>query len=438
MNGVRLATLLTMIFAVACASPTNGAGGGGGGSGGGAGSMGGGTGALGGGTAGEMGGGTAGGAGDGTAGGSAADAGFVGQIIQNMTLRDKVREVLIGTITPNQPYTGTGILFGAQMAEIADGGDPEFAQSSASFGGHVIHTLRSADQEGGAVDRFKHAGYPAMPSPATLATMGTAQIQQIARDQADHAYALNIRMIYAPVLDPQTSDMGPASIYSEWVIGKSYSTYDPTIENSRRYSADPAVVQQTATTYLQAFKQRTAEIQTQIRMQTGDPNARFDVLIVGKHFPGEWHPVDSDDADIKEMATLDGLHQHAAIYLTLAQQGLVDLVMVSNNEYIASAPGPAIDNPDVVSWATAVMPTTTDDTALDRRQQAGDSIPDLAVQAFDAGNTFIMVCDDAQIRTNVENALYDHLQAHPELVPKLESNVGRVLQLKDQVGLITH
>jgi beta-glucosidase-like glycosyl hydrolase/peptidoglycan hydrolase-like protein with peptidoglycan-binding domain len=371
---------------------------------------------------------------------SAIPASFTTDMVKNMTPEDKVREVMIGTVSSGQPYTGGGILFGDHMKAMKAGETPSFAQSSKTFGGYKTSELNSADQEGGVVDRFKQAGFNPMPSPSDLAKMSPDQIRQVARQQADHAAALNVRMIYAPVLDTQSSSKGDPSLYSEWKPGASYEGYDSgsRMENSRRYGSDLGTVEKTATTYLEAFKQRTHEIQDELRRKTGNPDAKFDVLVVAKHFPGESHPVDSDDAHIRETGSLDNLRARAQVFQNLKQKGLIDAVMVSNNEYTALGRGPGIGNPNLVGWAKSMgLPTTTDDTALPRRIKAGESIPQGAINAFNAGNTFIMVCDKGQVRTNVERALVDHVKRNPDAMRSLDERVATVLRLKQQAGLIT-
>ena len=359
-------------------------------------------------------------------------------MLGKMSTQDKVREVLIGEVDSSQPYTGSGIYFGDHMKALKNGEQPSFAQASKQFGAYTTSELNSADQEGGAIDRFKQAGYAPMPAAEDIAKMSPAEIRQLARDQADHARALNVRMIYAPVLDHQSTDKGDPALFSNWDGKKNLDAYDPRKENSRRYGADSATIERTATLYLEAFKGRTREIQDEIRQQTGDPKAKFDVLVVAKHFPGESHPVDSDDAQIHETRSEADLRASADVFAHLKQKGLIDAVMISNNVYDALGEGAGITNKKLVGWATDMgLPTTTDDTALPRRIKAGDDIGKLAVDAFDAGNTFIMVCDGGKIRQQVENALVQHVEDHPELKPLLDRRVAQILQMKNQAGLIS-
>lgn len=368
---------------------------------------------------------------------AAVPASFATDMLKHMTVQDKVRELLIGETDQSQPYTGSGILFGDHMKQLKEGARPQFAQPSKQFGPYTTATLISADQEGGAIDRFKQAGYPAMPAPADLAKMTPAQIREVARAQADRAYALNIRMIYAPVLDLQSAEKGDPSLYRGWDKRKNFESYSPDRENSRRYSSDPAVVERTAGIYLEALKGRTQEIQAELRTKTGNPDARFDVTVVAKHFPGESHPVDSDDTFIKENASAEQLKQRAAMFERLGKKGLIDAVMISNNEFPALGGGPGITNAELVGWARKMgLPTTTDDTALPRRLQANEDIAKLAVQAFDAGNTFIMVCNGGKVRKQVEAALVAHLEAHPELMKQADQRVATILQLKRKAGLV--
>src|SRR5581483_1489822 len=153
---------------------------------------------------------------------------------------------------------------------------------------------------------------------------------------------------------------------------------------------------------------------------------------------GESHPVDSDDAFIKETGSEAELRERADVFAHLKHKGLIDGVMVSNNEYTALGEGPGITNKTLVGWATQMgLPTMTDDTALPRRIKAGDDIAKLAVDAFDAGNTFVMVCDGGKIRTGVERALVQHIEEHPELKAQLDKRVAQILQLKNQARLIS-
>ncbi|HET6965063.1 MAG TPA: glycoside hydrolase family 3 N-terminal domain-containing protein [Acidimicrobiales bacterium] len=216
------------------------------------------------------------------------------------------------------------------------------------------------DQEGGGVQRLG-SDVVSIPWPRQMvATMTTAQVQQLAERLARQMAALGVGVDLAPVLD---LDGGP-----------SLSSSDP--DGPRSFSTDPSV----AASYGLAFASG---------LRAGG------VLAVAKHFPGLGESTGNTDYGPASTRPLSDLERAGLIPFQRAVAGGVGAVMVAN----AGVPGltsqPASVSAPVVTgllrkrlgFTGLVM---TDSLSAGAIRAAGYSVESAAAASIEAGSDMIL------------------------------------------------
>jgi beta-N-acetylhexosaminidase len=260
--------------------------------------------------------------------------------------------------------------------------------------------LVAVDLEGGELNRFKAVRtLSAFPSARDMGEEGGWEAEAWGRRAGLDLKALGINVSLGPVLD--LADRGFMS------------------ETGRSLGTDPVRVARLARSFARGL-------------------SSAGVLPIGKHYPG-YGPVagSSDKALLLVDRSAQEIARHQAAFVAAGE----DLagVMLANVAFSAYGSVPAILSPELVARAhLSGFLTVTDDLAVSSlRQATGGDVAELWRRAFLAGNDVLLTTAPAAWLDlpDPRRVLAELVRARPELEPRLDESVRRILRAKLRAGL---
>jgi beta-N-acetylhexosaminidase len=163
------------------------------------------------------------------------------------------------------------------------------------------------------------------------------------------------------------------------------------------------------------------------------------VLAIGKHYPGYCPAAGSSDrALLRVDRSAQEIARHQAAFVS-AGDALVG-VMLANVAFTAYGGVPAILSPALVARAhLSGFLTVTDDLAVPSLLEVtGGDADELWRRAFLAGNDLLLTTAPCAWpgQPDPRAVLVALVEAHPELRPRLDESVRRVLEVKARAGLL--
>jgi beta-N-acetylhexosaminidase len=261
--------------------------------------------------------------------------------------------------------------------------------------------LVTVDLEGGDLNRFRAVPtMAAFPTAREMGAEGRWEAEAWGRRAGLDLAALGVNVSLGPVLD--LADRGFMA------------------ETGRSLGTDPVQVARLARAFARGL-------------------ASAGVLPVGKHYPG-YGPVEGSsdrtllvvDRDPQEIA------RHQAAFV--AASDVLCGVMMANVGFEAYGAVPAILSPELVARAhLSGFLTVTDDLAVPNLQAATGGDPaELWRRAFLAGNDLLLSTTPLGWpgTPDPRRVLADLVRSRPELLPRLDESVRRVLVLKARANLL--
>lgn len=329
-----------------------------------------------------------------------ADDDLSARILADLTLEEKVAQIVMSypPLDLEAPVTVGSVIFVGSLLRSADGvkNRIQSLQKRAR-----IPLIVSVDMEGGKLNRLKFVkALRGVPSGRDLGLSGEKEARAWGRKVGSGMKSLGFNCNLGPVLD--LADAGLM------------------FETGRSMGADPATVARTAKAYAEGL---WAE----------------GVAPVGKHFPG-YGPLDKNSDHALVVTDRPGaeiLKQASAFNLAGSSLAGVMLANVGFTEYGSV---PAILSPELVSLAhKGGWLTLTDDLAIKTLSEAtaGDQ-EEVVRKAFLAGNDVLLTTAPFgwDKGLDVHTVVVALLKSKPELLPRLEESVLRVLRLKEKLGLL--
>jgi beta-N-acetylhexosaminidase len=264
-----------------------------------------------------------------------------------------------------------------------------------------VPLLVAVDLEGGALNRFKGLRtLSAFPSARDMGEEGNWEAEAWGRRAGLDLRALGVNVSLGPVLD--LADRGFMA------------------DTGRSLGTDAVRVARLARAFARGL-------------------GSAGVLPIGKHYPG-YGPVEgsSDNALLLVERTAQEIARHQAAFVAAAD----DLagVMLANVAFTAYGGVPAILSPELVARAhLSGFLTVTDDLAVPSLLAAtGGSQEELWRRAFLAGNDLLLTTAPVAWldQPDPRRVLADLVRARPELGPRLDESVRRVLAAKARAGLL--
>ena len=163
------------------------------------------------------------------------------------------------------------------------------------------------------------------------------------------------------------------------------------------------------------------------------------ILAIGKHYPG-YGPAEgsSDKALLHVDRSAQEIARQQAAFVAAGQE--LAGVMLANVAYRAYGDVPAILSPGLVARAhLSGFLTVTDDLAVPSLLEAtGGDAAELWRLAFLAGNDLLLTTAPCQWpgQPDPRVVLVELLLARPDLMPRLDESVARVLAAKARAGLL--
>jgi beta-N-acetylhexosaminidase len=261
--------------------------------------------------------------------------------------------------------------------------------------------LVTVDLEGGDLNRFRAVPtLAAFPSAREMGGEGRWEAEAWGRRAGLDLAALGVNVSLGPVLD--LADRGFMA------------------ETGRSLGTDPVQVARLARAFARGL-------------------ASAGVLPVGKHYPG-YGPVEgsSDKALLVIGRDAQEIARHQAAFV--AASDVLCGVMMANVGFEAYGAVPAILSPELVARAhLSGFLTVTDDLAVPSLQAVtGGDAAELWRRAFRAGNDLLLSTTPLGWpgTPDPRQVLSDLVRNRPELLPRLDESVRRVLQLKARGNLL--
>jgi beta-N-acetylhexosaminidase len=163
------------------------------------------------------------------------------------------------------------------------------------------------------------------------------------------------------------------------------------------------------------------------------------VLAIGKHYPG-YGPAQgsSDQALLHVDRSPQEIARHQAAFVSASD--VLAGVMLANVAFTAYGDVPAIASPELVARAhLSGFLTVTDDLAVPSLlESTGGDAAELWRRAFLAGNDLLLTTAPCEWPgyPDPRTVLLELLRARPELRPRLDESLRRVLTAKERIGLI--
>ncbi|WP_141777690.1 glycoside hydrolase family 3 N-terminal domain-containing protein [Phycicoccus sp. SLBN-51] len=271
-----------------------------------------------------------------------------------------------------------------------------------------VGLLVAADQEGGQVQQLKGAGFSAIPSARTQATLGTTALTQDVRTWSRELTRAGVNINLAPVSDTVPTTLGAGNA----PIGRYRRDFVP---------GDP----QANGRYAAAFVRGT--------LAAG-------VAPTVKHFPGLGRV--TGNTDVTTSGTTDWTTSATDPYLEPFRDGIragAPLVMVSSARY------PRIDAENRAMFSKAVVTdllrgrlgfdgvVITDDVGA-AKAVAAVPVGERATRFIAAGGDIVLTANAGQAPT-MRAAIQARMKASPAFVRQVDASVERVLALKVRLGL---
>ncbi len=161
------------------------------------------------------------------------------------------------------------------------------------------------------------------------------------------------------------------------------------------------------------------------------------ILAIGKHYPG-YGPArgSSDKALLHVDRSPQEIARHQAAFVAASDE--LAGVMLANVAFTAYGDVPAILSPELVARAhLAGFLTVTDDLAVPSLLEAtGGDAAELWRRAFLAGNDLLLTTAPCEWPGSPDPraVLADLVRSRPELRPRLDESVRRVLSAKERAG----
>nr|WP_281358903.1 glycoside hydrolase family 3 N-terminal domain-containing protein [Flexivirga aerilata] len=278
--------------------------------------------------------------------------------------------------------------------------------TSAATGG--VPLLIAADQEGGAVQQLKGAGFTRLVSARDQGTMPAAQRESYAATIGAQLRSAGVNVNLAPVADTVPASIGTAN--------------QPIGRYGREYGNDPSVVGTAVTDVVQGL-------------------GRANVAATVKHFPGIGRI--TGNTDITSSGISDAVMSANDPYLQAFSAGIkagADLVMMSSARY------PKLDQANQAPFSSAIIDgllrgklgwqgvVVTDD--MNAVAVAGTPPGERAVRFVAAGGDIVLTGRPADTRAMI-SALTARGASDKAFAQKLQAAEQRVLALKERMGLLT-
>lgn len=273
-----------------------------------------------------------------------------------------------------------------------------------------VRLLVAADQEGGQVQQLKGAGFTDLPSALTLGSGPASRVTGTGQTIGRELAAAGVNVDLAPVADTVPTSLGRGN----GPIGR----YD------RQFGSDPAAVASSVSAFVAGLR-------------SGG------VVATVKHFPGLGRITANTDTSSTGAGTTDATTTATDAYLQPFRDGIragAQLVMVSSATYTRIDPTQqAVFSPKVVSGVLRGSlgyrgVVITDDVGV---AKAVSAVPpgERATRFVDAGGDIVLTASIATA-PQMAQALAARYAADPAFAAKVEASVGRVLALKQQLGLL--
>ncbi len=259
----------------------------------------------------------------------------------------------------------------------------------------------AADVEGGRLNRLKFMqGLEKMPSAGELGGMDAAAAQEWGRRIGTGMAELGLNCNLAPVLD---------------VAGKGMM-----YEAGRTFGNDPDHVARIGAAYAKGL-------------------GEAGVMAVGKHYPGYGElDENSDHALVIANRSADKVAWHSDAFVQVGDAMIG--VMMANVGYSSYGGVPAILSGELVSMAhDRGWLTVTDDLAIEPlADSVGGKPEDVVRRAFLAGNDILLTTAplDWEYALDYLGVLKALVEEQPDLLPRVDESVRRILRAKQKAGLL--
>jgi len=260
--------------------------------------------------------------------------------------------------------------------------------------------LVAVDLEGGDLNRLKGLRtLSAFPSAREMGEEGNWEAEAWGRRAGLDLYALGVNMSLGPVLDLASTGF--------------------MAETGRSLGDDAVRVARLARAFSRGL-------------------ASAGVLAIGKHYPGYGPAAGSSDRALQhDRRSAQEIARHQAAFV--AAGDVLAGVMLANVAFSAYGDVPAILSPELVARAhLAGFLTVTDDLAVPSLLEATGGDPaELWRRAFLAGNDLLLTTAPCEWPGSPDPrvVLAELVRARPELGPRLDESVRRVLRAKARAGL---
>ncbi|WP_427383750.1 glycoside hydrolase family 3 N-terminal domain-containing protein [Janibacter sp. G56] len=266
----------------------------------------------------------------------------------------------------------------------------------------------AADQEGGEIQQLRGAGFPAMPSGVEQGQMDPAALTTAATGWAKTLAGAGVNVNLAPVADVVPTSIGTAN--------------EPIGKWGRQYGSTPEAAATSSDAYIRG-------------MLAGK------VAPTVKHFPGIGRI--TGNTDLTASGVNDTVMTRDDAYLKPFASGIkagASFVMVGSATY------PRIDAKNPAVFSSAIVDgmlrkdlgyegvVITDDVGVAKAVSATPPA-DRAVRFVEAGGDIVLTADPGTTEA-MTGGLIARAKADEAFSAKVEASVGRVLTLKEKMGLL--
>jgi beta-N-acetylhexosaminidase len=323
----------------------------------------------------------------------------VERLLARLTLEEKVAQLVVAFAPPGDGPIRQGgvILLGKALR------DPSTlrARVDALQARSRVPLLVAVDLEGGDLNRLKGLRtLSAFPSAREMGVEGGWEAEAWGRRAGLDLASLGVNMSLGPVLDLAASGF--------------------MAETGRSLGDDAVRVARLARAFARGL-------------------TSAGVLAIGKHYPGYGPAAGSSDRALLRLdRSAQEIARHQAAFV--AAGDVLAGVMLANVAFTAYGGVPAILSPELVARAhLSGFLTVTDDLAVPSLLQAtGGDAGELWRRAFLAGNDLLLTTAPCEWpgHPDPRAVLVALVRARPELAPRLDESVRRVLEIKARAGLL--
>lgn len=339
---------------------------------------------------------------------------------QRLTVAQRVGQLLMVGIQPSAAPSGLdtvitrehlgGVIYlgGWIGAQTVDATSAHLQDATGPQGTGDVRLLVAADQEGGQVQQLKGTGFSTLASALSTGTRSTGEITAVGALAGREMLAAGVNVDLAPVSDTVPASLGRGN----GPIGR----YD------RQFGSDPAVVARAVAAFTSGLR------------SSG-------VVATVKHFPGIGRIV--ANTDTSSTGITDETTTVTDAYLQPFVSGMragAGMVMVSSARYPRiDAQSQAVFSRPIITdllrgrlgWKGVVI---TDDVGAARAVSAVP-VGERATRFVDAGGDIVLTASGATAPV-MASALTTRYAADRAFAAKVEAAVGRVLALKQGLGLL--